>query len=66
MKQAVLVAKRSHPDVRKMTQRLEKRHGKHTANAIMAHRFARAIFYMLKHGMTFSMELFSSQAKEAA
>jgi transposase len=66
MKQAVIVAKRSHPQIRQMTQRLEKRHGKPTANAIVAHRLARAIFYMLKNGMSFSMELFSPQAKEAA
>jgi transposase len=66
MKQAVIVAKRSHPDIRRMTQRLEKRHGKQTANAIMAHRFARAVFYMLKNGMTFSMELFGNQQRKAA
>jgi transposase len=66
MKQAIIVSKRSHPDIRRMTQRLEKRHGKQTANAIMAHRLSRAIFYMLKNGMTFSMELFSDQTRKAA
>jgi transposase len=66
MKQAVMVAKRCHPDIRALTQRLEKRHGKHTANAIVAHRLSRAIFYMLKNGMTFSMELFMNRQRKAA
>jgi len=66
MKEAVLVAKRSHPDVRALAQRLEKRHGRQTANAVLAHRLARAIFYMLKHGMTFSMAMFSKRMERAA
>lgn len=65
-KEAVLVAKRAHPEVRTMAQRLERKHGKATANAILAHRLARAIFYMLKNGMTFSMELFSKKLRNAA
>jgi len=66
MKEAVLVAKRSHPDIKAMAQRLERKHDKQTANAIIAHRLARAIFYMLKHGMTFSMDLFSKRLEHAA
>lgn len=66
MKEAVLVAKRSHPDIKAMADRLERRHDKQTVNAILAHRLARAIFYMLKHGMTFSMSLFSKRMEHAA
>jgi len=33
---------------------------------ILAHRLARAIFYMLKHGMTFSMELFCARQEQRA
>jgi transposase len=66
MKEAVLVAKRSHPQIRAMAQQLQKRHDKPTANAILAHRLARAIYYILKHGMTFSMELFSKRSEQRA
>ena len=65
-KEAILVAKRSHPEIKKMAQRLERKHEKSTANAILAHRLARAVFYMLKHGLTFSMELFSKSMRDAA
>lgn len=65
-KECILVGKRSHPEIKAMAQRLEKKHGKSTANAILAHRLARAIYYMLTHGMTFSMELFSKRLRNAA
>jgi len=65
-KECILVAKRSHPEIKAMAQRLERKHGKATANAILAHRLARAIFYMLKHGMSFSIELFSKRMRDAA
>jgi len=65
-KEAVLVAKRAHPEIRAMYQRLERKHDKATANAILAHRLARAIYYMLSNGMTFSMDLFSKRLRKAA
>jgi transposase len=65
-KECILVAKRSHPEIRTMAQRLEHKHSRPTANAILAHRLARAIYYMLTHGMTFSMELFSKRMRNAA
>jgi transposase len=65
-KECILVAKRSHPEIKAMAQRLEKKHNRQTANAILAHRLGRAIFYMLKHGLAFSMELFSQSKKQAA
>jgi len=66
MREAVLVAKRAHPEIRAMAQRLERRHDRPTVNAILAHRLGRAIFYMLKSGMTFSMDLFSKKLERAA
>ena len=65
-KECVLVAKRSHPEIKAMAQRLEVKHDRATANAILAHRMARAIYYMLSHGVAFSMELFSKRIRNAA
>jgi transposase len=65
-KECILVAKRSHPEIRAMAQRLERKHDRPTANAILAHRMARAIYYMLTHGVAFSMELFSKRMRHAA
>jgi transposase len=66
IKEAVPIAKRSNPEIRAMAERLERKHDRPTANAIIAHRMARAIYYMLKHGMVFSMELFTNRMKKAA
>ena len=65
-KECILVAKRSHPEIKAMAQRLEVKHDRATANAILAHRMARAIYYMLSHGVAFSMELFSKRIRNAA
>jgi len=54
----LLVAKRSHPEIKAMAQRLEVKHDRATENAILAHRMARAIYYMLSHGLAFSMCIF--------
>lgn len=66
MKEAVLVAKRCSPEIRGMSQRLERKHNRQTANAILAHKLGRVIFYMLKTGMSFSMDLFSKKLEIAA
>lgn len=65
-KECILVAKRSHPEIKAMAQRLERKHKKATVNAILAHRMARAVYYMLTNGMAFSMELFSKRMRKAA
>jgi len=66
MKEAVQVAKRSHPDIKAMAQRLERKHSPQEASAIIAHRLGRCIYYMLSNGLSFSMELFKQRMKEAA
>lgn len=65
-KECIIVAKRFHPEIKAMAERLERKHEKATANAILAHRMARAIYYMLTHGMAFSIELFSKRMRNAA
>jgi transposase len=55
--QAAILCKRADPQLNAYHAKLERKKGKHTANAIMAAKFARAVYFMLdrKHG--FSKEM---------
>ena len=45
-----------------MMEKLAKTHGKGKAISILAHKLARAIFYMLKHNVPFDRERFLATA----
>jgi transposase len=49
---------RQNPAGQKLLARLEHKHGKGKALTILAHRLARAVYYMLKHTTAFAMEKF--------
>ena len=53
--QAVTIAKRSGP-FKKYADRLTAKHGKSTANAIMAHRLGRAVYFMLRNRDVFDIK----------
>jgi transposase len=54
--EAAVIGKRDHVIIRPYAQRLEAKHGKFTANAILANKLARAVYYMLKNGTAFDPE----------
>jgi transposase len=49
---------RNNPAGQKRLARMEKKHGKGKALTILAHRLARAVYYMLKHKTAFDLEKF--------
>jgi hypothetical protein len=49
---------RNNPAGQKYLARLEKHHGKGKALTILAHKLARAVYYMLKRDMVFDMQKF--------
>src|SRR5215831_15451995 len=49
---------RNNPNGQKLLARLEKKHGKGKALTILAHKLARAVYYMLKRTTAFDMESF--------
>lgn len=49
---------RGNPAGMKYKKRLEKKHGKAIAMAILSHRLGRAVYYMLKRGRAFDMQIF--------
>ena len=49
---------RNNPHGQKLLTRLEKKHGKGKALTILAHKLARAVYYMLKRKTAFDMETF--------
>jgi transposase len=54
--EAAVIGKRDHPLLRAYAQRLEAAHGKFRGNAILAHKLARAVYFMLKRGTGFDVE----------
>jgi len=53
----VVIAKRN-PYIKEYSSKLEKKHGKTKANAILRHRFGHVVYNMLKHEKVFSIEKF--------
>jgi transposase len=56
--QAAVIAKRGDGPIQRMTARIQSRKGKRQANAILAHRLAKAAYHMLRSGRVFDLELF--------
>jgi transposase len=56
--EAAVLFLRDNPAGQKQLARLEKRHGKGKALTILAHRLARAVYYMLKREQAFDMSKF--------
>ena len=53
----VVIAKRN-PYIREYSSRLEKKHGKRWANAIIRHRFGHVVYNMLKNDKVFDIKRF--------
>ena len=51
-----MISKRDHPLLRAYAQQLEAAHGKFRGNAILAHKLARAVYFMLQRGTGFDIE----------
>jgi transposase len=49
---------RNHPAGPKYLARLEKKHGKGKALTVLAHKLARAVYYMLKRDVVFDLDIF--------
>jgi transposase len=56
--EAAVLFLRNHPAGQKSLARLEKKHGKGKALTVLAHKLARAVYYMLKRGTAFDMDKF--------
>ena len=54
--EAAVLFLRNHPAGQKYVVRVEKKHGKGTALPILAHKLARAVYYMLKRQTAFAMD----------
>jgi transposase len=58
--EAAVLFLRDNPEGQKFLARLEKKHGKGKALTILAHKLARAVYYMLKRKVAFDMKRFLS------
>jgi transposase len=56
--EAAVLFLRDHPPAQKYLARLEKKHGKGKALTVLAHKLARAVYYMLKRHVVFDREQF--------
>lgn len=56
--EAAVLFLKSNPAGMKYKKRLEKKHGKSKALSILAHKLGRAVYFMLKRGKAFNMNLF--------
>jgi transposase len=56
--EAAVLFLRNNPAGQKYLARLEKKHGKGKALTVLAHKLARAVYYMLKRGTAFTMDQF--------
>lgn len=56
--EAAVLFLRDNPAGQKLLARLEKKHGKGKALTILAHKLARAVYYMLKRKVAFNMQSF--------
>jgi transposase len=57
-KEAAMLCKRNHPDLRAYGQRLENKHGTKKANAILASKLARSVYHMLQDHSVFDPKKF--------
>ena len=56
--EAAVLFLRNNPAGQKYLARLEKKHGKGKALTILAHKLARAVYYMLKRRVVFDLDTF--------
>lgn len=56
--EAAVLFLRNNPAGQKYLARLEKKHGKGKALTVLAHKLARAVYYMLKRGVVFDLNTF--------
>jgi hypothetical protein len=56
--EAAVLFLRDNPEGQKFLSRLEKKHDKGKALTILAHKLARAVYYMLKRKVAFDMKRF--------
>jgi len=56
--EAAVLFLRNNPAGQKYLARVEKKHGKGKALTVLAHKLARAVYYMLKRGTAFTMDKF--------
>ena len=56
--EAAVLCLRDHPAAQKLLTRLEKKHSKGKALTILAHKLARAVYYMLKRQTAFDLDTF--------
>lgn len=54
--QVALIAKRNHPLITPYAEKITSKHGKFKANAILANKLARAVYFMLLNGTAFDAE----------
>jgi len=60
--EAAVLFLRKNPEGQKSFSRLERKHGKGKALTVLAHKIARAVYYMLKRHTAFEMKRFLSAA----
>ena len=59
--EAAVICKRDNPQIKAYAKRLEATHPKMVANAILANKIARSVYFMLKHGKGFDPEVFAKK-----
>jgi len=59
--EAAVLFLRNHPAGQKYLARLEKKHGKGKALTVLAHKLARAVYYMLRRDTVFDMQKFLNE-----
>jgi transposase len=64
--EAAILAKRDQKYLHAFAEKLAKKHGKHVANAIMAHKIATAVYFMLKNRTVFDPMQFVEKHMKAA
>jgi transposase len=57
--EAAVICKRDNPDLKAYARKLDAKHIKPVANAILANKLARAVYFMLKNGKGFDPKLFA-------
>lgn len=58
---AAVICKRDNPQIKAYAKRLENSHPKQVANAILANKLARSVYFMLKRGKGFDPEVFAKK-----
>jgi len=56
--EAAVLFLRNNPAGQKYLARLERKHGKGKALTVLAHKLARAVYYMLKRDVVFDLDIF--------